>query len=86
MNRGHSVRAVRADNGQVSHAQMLGRTFLDEAHAGNATLVTREAAPHLVKQPTVDFEDDLQAGAAASARTTGPAIFSSASGRSVWFV
>ena len=32
MNRGDAISTVRADNGQVGHAHVLGRAFLDQAH------------------------------------------------------
>ena len=60
MDGGHAVGAVRADDGQVGHAHVLGRAFLDEAHALHAALVAREAGPDVVEEPAVDLEDDLQ--------------------------
>jgi ABC-type microcin C transport system duplicated ATPase subunit YejF len=58
--RGDAVGAVRANNGQVGHADVLGRAFLNQAHVCHAILVTGEAAPDRVKQPAVDLENDLQ--------------------------
>ncbi len=56
----HAVGAVRADNGQVGHADVLDRAFLDEAHARQSPFVAREAGAHRVEEPAVDLEDDLQ--------------------------
>ena len=42
VDRGHTVRAVRADDGQVGHAHVLGWAFLDQAHALHASFVARE--------------------------------------------
>ena len=60
VDRGHAVRAVRADDGEVGHADVLGRAFLDQAHARDAALVAGEAAPDVVEQAAVDLEDDLE--------------------------
>jgi len=46
MDRGHAIGAVRADDGEVRHADMLARAFLDQAHARHAPLVAREAGPN----------------------------------------
>ena len=60
MDRGHAIGAVRADDGQVGHANVLGRALLDQAHARDTALVTDEAGPNVVEQTAVDLEDDLQ--------------------------
>ncbi len=60
VDRGYSVGAVRADDGQVRHADMLGWSFFDQADPGDAVFVAREADSDGVEQATVDFEDDLQ--------------------------
>ena len=60
MNRGHAVGAVRADDGQVGHANVLGWAFLDQAHALHAALVARESGPNRIQQAAVDLVDDLQ--------------------------
>ncbi len=60
MNLRHAVRAVGADDGQVGHADLLCRAFLDQAHPLNAALVARESRAHEVDQAPVDFKDDLQ--------------------------
>ena len=60
MDGGHAVGAVRANDRQVGHADVLGRAFLDQAHARDAPLVAGKAGPHRVEKPAVDLEDDLQ--------------------------
>ena len=60
VDRGHAVGAVRADDGQVGHADVLARAFLDQAHARDAALVAGEAGPHVIEQAAVDLVDDLQ--------------------------
>jgi len=32
----------RTDDGQISHADLLGETFLDQRHAGESFSITRE--------------------------------------------
>ena len=58
--RGNAVRAVRADDGEVRHPDLALAALLDEADAPDAALVAREAGPHLIEQPAVDLEDDLE--------------------------
>ena len=60
MDRGHAVGAVRADDGQVGHADLALGAFLDQAHALHAALVAGKAGAHVVQQPAVDLVDDLQ--------------------------
>ena len=61
MDRGHPVRAVRADNGQVGHANLApAGTLLNEVDARHAAFVAWKAASNLVQQTTVDFIDDFQ--------------------------
>ena len=50
VNRGHAVRAVRADDGEVGHADMFGRALLDQARARDAALVAGKAAPHVIER------------------------------------
>ena len=42
---GHAVGAVRADDGQVGHADLALAALLDQAHARDAALVAGEAGP-----------------------------------------
>ena len=60
VNRGHAVGAVRADDGQVGHADLALGAFLDQAHARDAALVAGEAVANLVEKAAVDLVDDLQ--------------------------
>jgi len=60
MDRGHAIGAVRADDGEVGHADLSLGTFLDEADALNASFVARKAGPDGVQQAPIDLEDDLQ--------------------------
>ena len=55
VNRGHAVGAVRADDRQVRHADVLRRPFLDQAHARDAALVAGEAGPDGIEQAAVDL-------------------------------
>src|ERR1700675_158555 len=60
MDSGHSVRAVRADDCQVSHADLALVALFHEAHTLHATLVTRETKANFVQQTPVNFVNDLQ--------------------------
>ena len=60
VDRGHAVGAVRADDGQVGHADCLRRAFLDQADARDAALVAGEAVADRIEQAAVDLVDDLQ--------------------------
>ena len=60
VDRGHAVGAVRADDGQVGHADLPARAFLDQAHALRAALVSGKVGPDVVEQAAVDLVDDLQ--------------------------
>src|SRR6202022_4577230 len=53
-------RAVRADDRQVHHSNLVLRTLLDQAEAADALLVARIAAPGIVEKAAIDFENDLQ--------------------------
>ena len=44
MNRRHTVGAVRSDDREVGHADLLSAGFFDEAHALNAALIAGKAA------------------------------------------
>ncbi len=59
MDRGHAVGAVRADDGQVGHANLGLAAVLDKTHARDAAFVARVARPHIVDQAAVDLLDDL---------------------------
>ena len=60
VNGGHAVGAVRADDGEVGHADLACRALLDQAHAGETAFVAGEARADLVEQAAVDLVDDLQ--------------------------
>ena len=69
-----AVGAVRADDGEIGHADLALAAFLDEAHARDAAVVAGEPVADLAEEAAVDLEDDLQIAAAAPARTSGAAI------------
>ena len=56
----HAVGAVRADNGQVGHADLALRTLLDEADVLDTAGVAGETLPHRLEQAAVDLQDDLE--------------------------
>ena len=60
MNRGDAVRAVRAHDGEIRHANVPCRAFLDQARAGHPPAVTGEAAPHVIEQASIDLEHELE--------------------------
>ena len=60
VDRRHAVRAVRAHDGEVGHADVLDRPLLDQARAHHPALIPGKAAPDVIEQPAVDLEDDLQ--------------------------
>jgi len=70
---------------QVRHPDFPLATFLDEAHALDASLVAREAAPHVVEETSVDLEDDFEV-ARMSIANQASGHFLERFGSSVWFV
>ena len=60
VNRRHAVGAVRADDGEVRHADLLRLALLDEAHARDASVIAGETGAHVVEEAAVDFVDDLE--------------------------
>ena len=56
----HAVGAVRADDGQVGHADLALGALLDQAHARDAAVVAGEAGADVVEQAAVDLVDDLE--------------------------
>ena len=58
--RRHTVGAVRADDGEVRHADLPRLALLDEAHARGSCLITGETRAHVVKEAAVDLVDDLE--------------------------
>ena len=60
MDRRDAVGAVRADDRQIGHADLVLRPLLDQAHALDAGLVAGKAAPHVVEEAPVDLVDDLE--------------------------
>ena len=57
---GDSVGAVRADDGQIGHANFPLRALLDEADALDATLVAEKPVPNRVEETPIDLQDNLQ--------------------------
>ena len=55
-----AVGAVRADDREVRHADVLVAALVDQAHARDPRIVAGEARAHLVEEPPVDLEDDLE--------------------------
>ena len=51
---------MRADDGQVGHANLALGAFLDEAHALNPSFIAGKARSDFIEQAAVDLEDDLQ--------------------------
>ena len=60
VDRSHAVGAMAADDGEVGHAHLLDRRFLDHAHAHHALVIPREAHPRFIQEATVDLIDDRQ--------------------------
>src|SRR5689334_10344513 len=60
MQRGDTVRAVRTDDRQIGHANLLRCAFLDEAYPLLALNITGEAAVEIEHQAAIDFVDDVQ--------------------------
>ena len=60
MDRGDAVGAVRADDREIGHADLLLRPFLDQARPRRAAIVAGKAGANVVEQPLVDLEDDLE--------------------------
>src|SRR4029434_9253895 len=56
----YAVGTVRADNGQVGHADLALRTLLDEAYAFDTAGIAGEMLPYRCKQATVDLQDNLE--------------------------
>ena len=59
MNLGHSIDAVRADDGQVRHPHLAARSFLYQAQTLPSLVIAGVALLHVVQQAAVDFIDDL---------------------------
>ena len=60
VNRRHAVGAVRADDGEVRHADLLRLALLDEAYARDPSVVAGETGANVVKEAAIDFVDDLE--------------------------
>ena len=60
MDRRNAIGAVRADDRQICHTDLVLRPLLDQADALDAALVARKAAPHVVEEAPVDLVDDLK--------------------------
>lgn len=57
---GHTVHFHRADNGEESHADVLGRALFDDGHAADAVHVAGPSLSDLSEEFVVDLVDDLQ--------------------------
>ena len=57
---GHAVGAVRADDGEVRHADFRSPPSSTRLTRSTRPLVSGEAGPHLVEQAPVDLQDDLE--------------------------
>ena len=51
---------MRAHDGEIRHANVPCRAFLDQARAGHPPAVTGEAAPHVIEQASIDLEHELE--------------------------
>ena len=85
MDGGDAVRAVRADDREIGHPDLALGPLLDEVHALDAPLIGREAGPHLLEEPAVDLEDDLQLTRQQQLEPLERPLLQ-ASGSSVWLV
>ena len=57
---GDAVGAVRADDRQIGHADLVLRALLDQADARDAAVVAGKARAHVVEEAAVDLVDDLE--------------------------
>lgn len=57
--RSDTVDLVRADDGEVGHADRLREALLDERHAGEAAAVARELLLDVREEERVQIEDDF---------------------------
>ena len=60
MNGRHSVGAVRANNGEVRHADLFRGALFNQTYAADAGVVTGKARAHDVKEAAVDFVNDFE--------------------------
>jgi hypothetical protein len=60
VNRGHAVRAVRTDDGEIGHADLTFCTLFDQARALQAAFIAGEPLAHLTEELPVDLIDDLE--------------------------
>src|SRR5215472_9507390 len=56
----HTIRAVRADYREISHADLARRRLFYQADAFDATIVARELGPDLIEKPAINLVNDLQ--------------------------
>ena len=73
--RGNAVGTVRADNCEVRHAHVLRPALFDQTHARNTSIIARKPCTHVIKESSIDLEDDLEVAAATAARTIRAATF-----------
>ena len=60
MQRGHAVGAVRADDGQMRHANLPGRALLDQADALDPPGVAGIPHANIVEKAAIDFVNDFE--------------------------
>src|SRR5215469_17296805 len=60
MHGGHTIRAVRANDREISHADFARRRLFYQADALNATFVARESDADLVDKLAISLVNDLQ--------------------------
>ena len=57
---GDTVRAVRADDRQIGHANFALGALLDEAYALDAAFISGKTRSDLIEQAAIDLEDHLE--------------------------
>src|SRR5262245_37371757 len=60
MNRGDTVGAVRADDGEIGHTDVLAGTLLNETYPLDSSLITWKSFPDFVQQPAINLKNDFQ--------------------------
>ena len=59
MNGSDPVRAMRADDRHVGHANFGIGTLLDQAYAGDSSFLSWKTIANLVKQTLIDLDNDV---------------------------
>src|SRR5215472_12926512 len=60
MDRGHSVGAMRSDDGQMRHAYLALASLFHQADAFNTSFITRKAMPDFINQTAVNLVNNLE--------------------------